>query len=116
VPREGRGSRRDQRPSAVFYDAERGVFLRGDWYGLRCLAHLREGLACPAYYDVLSARLALPMAWRPPEIYERALVLSSGRLPERRGGWLWYDDIELDLITLLAVKLNLELGGTDPHA
>jgi len=115
MARAGRGASRDQRPSAVFYDAERSAFLRGDWYGLRCLAHLREGLACPAHYDVLSARLALPMAWRPPEIYERALVLSSGRLPERRG-WLWYDDIEPELVTLLASKLNLALEGINPSA
>jgi hypothetical protein len=116
VPRQGRGSRRDQRPSSVFFDDERGAFLRGDWYGLRCLARSREGLACPAYYDVLSARLALPVAWRPPEIYERALVLASGRLPERRGGWLWYDDVELDLVTLLTAKLNLASEGINPNA
>jgi len=116
TPRERRGPHPDTQRRAIFYDAERGSFLRGDWYGLRTLAHLQEGVATPAAYDMLSAQLSLPLACRPPELYERALVLSSGLLPEQQQGWLRYADIELDLMTILTDKLHFACEETPDHA
>lgn len=115
-PREARGPRA-QRPAArLFYDAARARWLAGDWYGLRYLALVHEGRACPAHCDVFSGRLAIPDAWRPPALYERALVLASGRLPERRGAWLYYDDVEPAVLTHLTAKLHLTLQEAVPHA
>ncbi|MHB8578082.1 MAG: hypothetical protein ACYDCQ_22455, partial [Dehalococcoidia bacterium] len=106
-----------QQPRAVgsyFYDAARDRWLRGDWYGLRYLDQIRAGFACTAHYDLLSARLAVDSEARPPEIYERALVLCSGRLPVQRGGWLYYDGVQPDVLNAIATKLNLTLVELEP--
>lgn len=104
--REGRGSRPD---STLLYDAEQQRWLRGDWYGLHYLARRQQDLAAPARYNILSGSLAIACLARPPEIYERALVLCSGRLPEQRGEWLHYDDIEPSVLTAVAARLGLTL-------
>ncbi len=108
-PREGRGARAQRPPYRLFYDAARDRWLAGDWYGLRYLARVHDGERCSAHYDLLSASLAIPEAFRPPELYERALVLCSGRLPDRRGGWLCYPDVALSVVDTLAAKLHLSL-------
>lgn len=113
---------RDRRGSSatpdyrLFFDAGRDRWLAGDWYGLRFLARMIEGQSCPAHYELFNARLAIPEQFRLPELYERALVLCSGRLPERRGDWLWYDDVEPDLFTTLSAKLQLALQEVDSDA
>lgn len=114
--REGRGSHSIRPDYRLYYDAPAGRWLAGDWYGLRFLAHIADGRLGPAYYDILSARFALPEEWRPPELYERALVLCSGRLPERRRGWLYYDDVEPGVAAALAARLRFSMQEVDPHA
>lgn len=107
-PRESK-SPRTPRPTYLFYDDARRCWLAGDWYGLRYLARVHSGQQCPAHYDFLSARLAVPMTWRPPELYERALVLCSGRLPERHHDWLYYDNVDVSVATMLTTKLHMRL-------
>ncbi|HEU5380376.1 MAG TPA: hypothetical protein VFV38_33550 [Ktedonobacteraceae bacterium] len=97
------------RPKYVlFYDSASQRWIRGDWYGLRFLARQLEGDLCPARYDAASGRLAIPDAWRWPELYERVLVLASGQLPYRNGLWLIYEAISTQTFDQLRVKLNLQ--------
>ena len=111
-PLEGQQGTLARRPAyRLFYDATRKQWLAGDWYGLRYLARVHEGERCTAHYDLLSATLAIPEDFRPPELYERALVLSSGHLPRRFEGWLRYSDVELSVVDTLAAKLHLSLEG-----
>ena len=96
------------RPEYVlYYDAVGDQWRRADWYGLRFLARYDAGQSCPVQWSSAVHQLAVPVAWRWPEIYERALVLSSGRLPGRRDGWLIYDNIGLELFEELRYKLRL---------
>lgn len=113
---DGRGHRTGRPAYRLFYDAPRDRWLSGDWYGLRFLARVEDGGACPVHFDLLSGRLALPWAWRPPELYERALVLCSGRLPEHRDGWLLYDDVTQPVLGALAAKLHFTLQEAAPYA
>jgi hypothetical protein len=93
----------------LFYEAKLDRWLRGDWYGLRFLALSLEGESCEVQYDQDSGRLAVPEKRRWPELYERALVLASGRLPAHRGGWLLYEAVSSRLLDILRTKLHLEL-------
>jgi hypothetical protein len=93
----------------AFYDAPRDRWLRGDWYGLRFLTRLANGEVCPARYETDTCRLAVPTDWRWPELYERALVLASGRLPERSGEWLIYRAITPQALEVLSQKVVLQL-------
>jgi len=52
-------------------------------------------------------QLAAPADWRWPEVYERALVLASGRLPLRKNGWLMYEHVGAELVDELCNKLRL---------
>ena len=93
----------------AFYDAEREEWLRGEWYGLRFLAHRAHGEIGSAQYEHTSGRFAVHHDWQFPELYERALVLSSGRLPCVNEGWLVYERVSPEVATLLATKLELRL-------
>lgn len=106
---EDRGQgRADIRPQYIlFYDSSESRWLRADWYGLRFLARYDVGQSCPVYYKPSVSQLAVPVDWHWPEIYERVLVLASGRLPSRRDGWLIYDAISPGLFDELRVKLRL---------
>jgi hypothetical protein len=108
-PRDSRGGAPARPAFRLFYDAARDRWLAGDWYGLRYLALVQRGQPRPARYNWLSASLAIAEEARPPELYERALVLCSGRLPERRGPWLYYHDVESAVLDTLAAKLHLDL-------
>jgi hypothetical protein len=96
----------------AFYDARSDRWLRGDWYGMRFIAHVFAGQACPAEFDPSSGRLAIPSEWRLPEVYERVLVLASGRLPSptARYTWLTYEGISEPLLDVLASRLQLDLS------
>ncbi|HEX2094451.1 MAG TPA: hypothetical protein VHG28_18750 [Longimicrobiaceae bacterium] len=76
----------------AYYDGDSREWLRGEWYGLRFLAS--AGHDVPFEYDAASKRVACLRGHRLPEIYERALVLSSGLLPRLENGWLIYDSVE----------------------
>jgi hypothetical protein len=91
----------------LFYDASASRWLRADWYGLRFLARYDAGQSCLVQYKSTLSQLAVPIDWRWPELYERALVLASGRLPTRRSGWLIYDAISTELFDKLRNKLQL---------
>ncbi len=91
----------------ILYDARQDRWLRGDWYGLRFLAHYADGEYSCVRYQHATRQLAIPEAWRWPELYERALVLASGRLPFREGPWLIYDGIEPVMLDMLETKLGL---------
>ena len=100
----------DQLSTNFYYDAEDKTWRRGDWYGLRYLAQIAEGETIQALYDPTEGCLALPYYQRWPDLYERALVLSSGKLPERNKDWLYYSDITLEVAQLLTTKLNATLN------
>jgi hypothetical protein len=96
----------------IFYEAQTDTWRQGDWYGLRFLALQIEKQECIARYEKDSLRLAIPCAQRWPELYERALVLASGKLPkykETEGGnlWLIYENISFALVEILTQKLGV---------
>jgi hypothetical protein len=107
-PLKQHASASDRAEYTLFYDAEHERFLRGDWYGLRFLARQTSGTSCPVIYEEASGKLAIPIDWRWPELYERVLVLASGQLPTHHKEWLIYESITPALLAELIPKLNLE--------
>ncbi len=101
----GRASLRPEH--TLYYDEGRQQWLRADWYGLRFLARYEAGQSCPVQYRSATNQLAVPPDGRWPDIYERALVLASGRLPSYRSGWLVYESISAELVDELRDKLRL---------
>lgn len=99
----------------LYFSPELG-WRRGEWTGLRFVARLGEFGTAPCTFDTGSRRLFVPLDWRWPEIYERALVLSSGQLPTRddngTGSWLVYSSVEPELLDLLRPRLQLEVDDT----
>jgi hypothetical protein len=91
----------------LYYDATEDRWLRADWYGLRFLARYDAGQLCPVRFNSDRNQLAVPADWRWPEVYERALVLASGRLPLRKNGWLIYEHVGAELVDELRDKLRL---------
>lgn len=114
-PPDGRAARgADLRPEyTLYYDEVRQQWLRADWYGLRFLARYEAGQSCPLRYRSTTNQLAVPSKWRWPEVYERALVLASGRLPSYRDGWLVYESIGAELAEELWAKLRLSDEESD---
>lgn len=84
-------------------------WLRGEWYGLRYLALHEAGGLLSARFDSVSWRLALPADQRPPELYERALVLCSGLLPQWQGEWLIYANVLPGVASAVCERLGLSL-------
>ena len=91
----------------LFYDQENDKWLQGDWYGLRFLSLQHSGQQCIVHYDIGKKCLAIPVSQRLPEIYERALVFASGRLPIYKESWLLYENIKLELLQKISDKINL---------
>jgi hypothetical protein len=95
----------------LFYNSKTDTWRQADWYGLRFLALHYSNLSCIARYDSDTARLAIPFSQRWPQLYERALVLTSGRLPSynrtEQNLWLIYENVELDLVQKLTDKLHI---------
>ncbi|NJK82062.1 MAG: hypothetical protein HC914_20285 [Chloroflexaceae bacterium] len=108
-PLEGRSTGRGAlHPEYILYYDEAGDrWLRADWYGLRFLARYDADQSCPVQFSTALSQLAVHIDWRWPEIYERALVLASGRLPSRQKGWLIYDNVGIELFEELRDKLRL---------
>lgn len=100
----------DPPPINFYYDARDQTWRRGDWYGLRYLAQVADGETVQALYDPTEGCLILPFDQRWPDLYERALVLSSGKLPQRNKDWLYYSDVTLEVAQLLTTKLNATLN------
>jgi hypothetical protein len=94
-----------------FYDHQNGRWVRGDFYGLRFLARRLMG-QCRAGWQAKSGELLMPVSDRWPMPYERALVLASGLLPDRRRGptgmdVLCYRELTEDLVQKLCGKLGI---------
>ena len=93
----------------LFYEAETDTWRQGDWYGLRFLALHYSDRSLIARYDSTTAGLAIPFFQRWPELYERALVLASGLLPNyhktEQNLWLIYENISPNLAKILTKKL-----------
>lgn len=92
----------------LFYDAPHERWQQGDWYGLRYLARYKAGEKCEVFSHPSQSRVALHINYCWPDLYERALVLSSGLLPERRQGWFYYNNVSPVVIRTLAQKLSAE--------
>jgi hypothetical protein len=95
----------------LFYEQETKTFHQGDWYGLRFLGLQSQRVSCQAYCDIDNRKLAIPINQRWPEIYERALVLASGKLPTYQNSWLIYENICKEFGYLLSEKLNVNFNS-----
>jgi len=94
----------------LYFDCERQRWLKGDWYGLRFLTYKDAGLGQEPVYHSVSNELRILAAERWPLLYERALALASGLLPQRvtdtaGAEWLIYCDVPAVLTQALANKL-----------
>jgi hypothetical protein len=112
-----RGEGAHQCPLTFFFDHERQLLLRGDWSGLRFLAQRRDGNCPDAVWqkDGDGGVLILASRDRWPMLYERALVLASGLLPDvtPRTELLRYRGVPLATAVTLAAKLGVILERTD---
>ena len=94
----------------LYLDLPNQRWLRGDWYGLRFLAYDAAGQDFEAGYARSTNDILIPIEERWPLLYERALVLASGRLPERPdSGLLRYSGVSSELVQLLTEKLNVSI-------
>ena len=98
------------KPSLAFYDGVR--WKRGGYYDLRWLGVKNTNPNMTVWLDE-NGSFSLPEIGRWPLLYERALVLASGKLP-RRGkvngiDALIYDSVGLDLAKVLAEKLEVNM-------
>ena len=96
------------RTLTAFFDEPRQRFLRGDWYGLRFLS-----VEAPsAVYDAAGGALLIPDSQRWPLLYERALTLASGLLPDRadNAAWLRYPNLPRSVAETLCGKLNVNMA------
>lgn len=98
-----------QKLQSLWYDAESDLWRQGDWYGLRFAALQELSGILIASYNPTQQILGIPVGQRWPEIYERALVLSSGLLPVLRDGWLLYRDVLAENAQRLCEKLQVRL-------
>ena len=90
-----------------YYNQEDGTWRRGDWYGLRFLAKVRTNESYSYCYDARIGDFSIPQEWRWPEVYERALVLSSGHLPVLTGSHITYEQIDETTLSGLHQKLKV---------
>jgi hypothetical protein len=102
-------------PHVCFFDQTSDRWFQGDWYGLRFLALQYSDQRLSANYDRAINNLYIPLSQRWSEIYERALVLSSGCLPSEvktnhSGRTLQYQNVQAEVAELLASKLNINLN------
>jgi len=108
-----RSNDRRQTQVTFYFDAERQQMVRGDWFGLRFLAMLKEGKRAEALWQRANGSGVLTLAnrWRWPMLYERTLVLASGLLPEHnpRTDLLQYHEIPLTAAKALTSRLGVAL-------
>ncbi|ABI67645.1 hypothetical protein [Syntrophomonas wolfei] len=99
----------------LYFDYEQQRWLKGDWYGLRFLSVHDEGKNIKAYYDSERSHLVIQNDQRWPLVYEKALVLASGRLPELEPHkhLQLYREVPAKLSSLLANKLDVSLEVKD---
>lgn len=92
----------------LFYDADRDLWRRADWYGLRYLTLRRTGEHIEFVYDHNLRTLRIDRNQRLPHMYERALVLASGSLPVFRNDQIILGDVPAELGRTVANKLEAE--------
>ena len=97
----------------IFYEANTQTWRQGDWYGLRFLALHHEKTLQACCYSLEQKQITVPYHQRWPQLYERALVLASGYLPQISGDrqWLTYHNISPELADSLCQKLTLSCQG-----
>ncbi len=95
----------------LYFDEPNQRWLRGDWYGLRFLTYDSIGRDFEVAYDSDTNDLLIPLDEHWPLLYERALVLASGSLPDRPENprWLKYSGISSELVQQLTGKLNVSI-------
>ncbi|NEQ67201.1 MAG: hypothetical protein F6K21_17175 [Symploca sp. SIO2D2] len=98
----------------LFYEAPTQTWRQGDWYGLRFLALYHGEALQDCCYRSAQKQLVISYDQRWPQLYERALVLASGYLPQvvRDSSdrlWLIYHNITSELADSLTQKLSLHL-------
>jgi hypothetical protein len=92
----------------LFYNAEKDRWHKSDWYGLRYLMLRRTGEICDFHYDEHLNTLSIAKDQRLPDLYERSLILASGRLPIHRHDQVIFGNISETLAHLVANKLEAE--------
>jgi len=90
----------------LFYSSKSDTWRKADWYGLRYLMMRRTGASSLFRYDHKLKRLCIAQENRPPDIYERSLVLSSGRLPLSWNDQVIFGDVSDTLAHMLSNKLE----------
>ncbi|MBP0026957.1 hypothetical protein [Roseofilum sp. Guam] len=97
----------------LFYEANTQQWKEGDWYGLRLLSLYHSHALRQCYYKQQQKQLAILYEQRWPQLYEQALVLASGYLPQFSTDhkWLRYHNITPELAQSLTEKLELTCGG-----
>lgn len=92
----------------LYFHQESHQWLQGDWYSLRFLALRQANVECRAFYHHRSRHLAVPVSQRWPDLYERALVLCSGRLADQQNEWLFFEEVPREVAQKLADKLTVD--------
>jgi hypothetical protein len=90
----------------LFFSSESNTWRKADWYGLRYLMIRRTGTTCMFLYDHKLKRLCISKEHRLPDIYERSLVLASGRLPIFWNEQVIFGDVSDTLAHMLSNKLE----------
>lgn len=86
-----------------------GAWRSGDWYSLRYFHLAINGQLVELEYDPSTWQLAVMADQRPPEAYERALVLASGLMPQVNNGWVLYENISPELASDLAARMGTKI-------
>jgi hypothetical protein len=93
---------------AFYYD---GTLRQGDWYGLQYVANAHLGKFPQCVYS--EAHSACWLSAHLPDLYERAIVLASGRLPELVNGGLRFSGVSSALIETISHKLGFSVSHRD---
>lgn len=93
-----------------YFDADRNCWLQGDWYGLKFLANHHLGIQAEFTYEPQLRQLYVPSADHLPDLYERSLVLASGKLPSPADDGLIYENINEALAETIRSKLYAQLS------
>jgi hypothetical protein len=95
----------------LYFDCDSQKWFRGDWYGLRFLVCKDAGQDCEVIHRAESNELMIPAEERWPLLYERALVLATGRLPHPADNrkWLGYKGVPGEVAQLLSGRLGVSM-------
>ena len=95
----------------LYFDYAQQLWLKGDWYGLRFLSMHDQEIKLKAHYNQKQSFVVINKNHNWPMIYEKALVLASGLLPEtiKQKNLMLYRKVSEDVLKMLAKKLNVSL-------